>query len=97
MNRKQRAYPLVQTSSECVSHGDAYLCTSWQYHIHLVMLFEIDLPLFTADFAFQEDGLMFEVSRLDQKPFHQSSTVNLKRHNFEGTVDATRRKRRRDR
>jgi uncharacterized protein len=36
-------------------------------------------------FAFQEDGLVFEVRRIDGKPFH-AKTLNIKQHQFEGDI-----------
>jgi len=42
-------------------------------------------------FAFQEDGLMFEIQRLDQKSFH-ATALNVKSHRFEGSEAANSRR-----
>ncbi|CAB9507191.1 osmC-like protein [Seminavis robusta] len=47
-------------------------------------------------FAYQEDGMMFEVQRIDGHPFY-GKTLNLKNHQFEGSTESpTERRKRRD-
>ena len=47
-------------------------------------------------FAFQEDGFLFEIQRLDQQSFH-ATTLNVKRHQYEGSSATPSRRQRRDR
>ena len=42
-------------------------------------------------FAFQEDGMLFEVQRIDGQPFN-AKTVNLKNHKNEGSQSSSSRR-----